>query len=378
MIRHAPTAAALTRASRSRRPVLGLGAALVGAAMFALATPEAPAQVDTIGEDRFVMDREGVKVSVPIYTSHDFDKGSEEVTIAFIFLHGTLRNAGRYMDWGVAATERAEATGHTVVVSPQFLMEVDINEHGLSNDVLFWTNNGWKQGDLSRRSTEENPRSVRVSSYEVMDEILLRLAASFPNLERVVVAGHSAGGQFVNRYAAGSMAEETLVNTTTRRPISVRYIVSNPSSYVYICERRPDAEGGFSVPENDDCENFDRYKYGLSDGLNAYMNRAGVDRIRVNLTTRDVVFLKGAEDNDPEARYLDQSCPAMAQGTNRFDRGIAYHRYLAELYGAQHEFIVVPGVGHSASRMFGSEGGRRAIFHSAAPQTQHQDEASSD
>ncbi len=355
-----------------------LATALAAGTMLALATPQASAQVDTIGEDRFVMEREGEKVSVPIYTSRDFDKGSEDVTLAFIILHGTLRNAGRYMDWGVSATERAEATGHTVVVSPQFLMEVDVNEHGLSNDVLFWTNNGWKQGDLSRRSTEENPRSVRVSSYEVMDEIVLRLAASFPNLEQIVVAGHSAGGQFVNRYAAGSMVEETLVNTTTRRPIKVRYIVSNPSSYVYLCERRPDAEGGFSVPENNDCENYDRYKYGLSDGLNSYMNRAGVDRIRASMASRDIVLLKGADDNDPDARYLDKSCPAMAQGAHRFERGAAYHRYLAELYGARHEFIVVPGVGHSASRMFGSEQGRSAIFHTLPAAAQHEVEASSD
>lgn len=377
MIRTATTLKARTRAARAKRPALRLGAALVAAAMLVAPATNASAQVDTVGEDRFVIDREGSQISIPIYTSHDFDKGSEEVTLAFIILHGTLRNAERYMDWGVAATERAEAAGHTAVVSPQFLMETDINEHDLGEDVLFWTNNGWKQGDLSRRGTDENPRSVRVSSYEVMDEILLRLAASFPNLEQVVVAGHSAGAQFVNRYAAGSMVEETLINTTTRRPIGVRYIVSNPSSYVYICERRPDANGGFSVPENNDCENYDRYKYGLSDGLNSYMNRAGVDRIRINLASRDLVLLKGADDNDPDARYLDKSCPAMAQGAHRLERGLAYHRYLAELYGAQHEIIVVPGVGHSARRMFGSENGRRVIFHAASSPAQQQDEASS-
>lgn len=355
-----------------------MAAALAAGAMLALATPQASAQVDTIGDDRFVIERDGEKVSIPIYTSHDFDKGSEEVTLAFIFLHGTLRNAGRYMDWGTAATRRAGATEHTVVVSPQFLMEVDINEHGLSRDVLFWTDGGWKQGDLSRRGTEDNPRSVRVSSYEMLDEVILRLAASFPNLERIVVAGHSAGGQFVNRFAAGSLVEETLINTTTRQPISVRYIVSNPSSYVYLCERRPDADGGFSVPDNNDCDRYDRYRYGLSDGVNAYMNRAGVDRIRANMTTRDIVFLKGADDNDPDARFLDKSCPAMAQGAHRLERGLAYHRYLSELYGARHELIVVPGVGHSASRMFGSEQGRSAIFHTLPAAAQQEDEASSD
>jgi hypothetical protein len=42
----------------------------------------------------------------------------------------------------------------------------------------------------------------KLTSFDFMDEIIHRLARKnvFPNLKTIVVAGHSAGGQFVTRY----------------------------------------------------------------------------------------------------------------------------------------------------------------------------------
>src|SRR4029078_2911446 len=79
-------------------------------------------------------------------------------------------------------------------------------------------------------------KGAKVTSFDVMDAILRRLARrdSFPNLRTIIVAGHSAGGQFVPRYQMSTQVHETLA-------IPVSYIVANPSSYAYLDPMRPTA-----------------------------------------------------------------------------------------------------------------------------------------
>ena len=62
------------------------------------------------------------------------------------------------------------------------------------------------------------------TSFDVMDEILMRLARSeaFPNLRSIVLAGHSAGGQFVGRYQMSNQVHDKL-------KLPITYIVANPS-----------------------------------------------------------------------------------------------------------------------------------------------------
>jgi len=62
-----------------------------------------------------------------------------------------------------------------------------------------------------------------------MDELLRRLARKevFPHLKTIVVAGHSAGGQFLIRY-------EMLNQLHAKLGVAISYGVANPSSYAYI------------------------------------------------------------------------------------------------------------------------------------------------
>ena len=60
---------------------------------------------------------------------------------------------------------------------------------------------------------------------------------------------------------------------------------------------------------------------------------------------------------------MDTRCPAMLQGPCRRTRGYQYMEYLRTLYGEPtHHLFTVPGVGHNASGMFGSEIGMRELF----------------
>jgi pimeloyl-ACP methyl ester carboxylesterase len=72
-----------------------------------------------------------------------------------------------------------------------------------------------------------------ISSFAAMDDLLRLIARkeTFPNLEAVIVAGQSAGGQFVQRYALTSLLPETLG--------LVHFVVANPSSYAYLDASRP-------------------------------------------------------------------------------------------------------------------------------------------
>src|SRR5438445_52472 len=77
----------------------------------------------------------------------------------------------------------------------------------------------------------------KLTSFDFVDEILRKLANKqvFPNLKAIVVAGHSAGGQFVDRYAMANQVHDKV-------GVPVTYIVSNPSSYAYLDRMRPRGE----------------------------------------------------------------------------------------------------------------------------------------
>jgi len=72
---------------------------------------------------------------------------------------------------------------------------------------------------------------------------------------QVVIFGNSAGGQFVNRYAAVGRGPGALA----ARGIQTRFIVANPSTYLYFGDDRPHAAPGRSA--------VNQWRYGF-DGAN--------------------------------------------------------------------------------------------------------------
>jgi pimeloyl-ACP methyl ester carboxylesterase len=263
------------------------------------------------------------------------------------------------------AAERKVPTAErdTLVLAPQFLTETERTKYRVSAAVPCWKGSRWIQGD------DSNPVGRHtVSAYRVVDAILERLSDRrlFPNLRAIVVAGHSGGGQFVQRYAAGTGIEERL----EAQGISVRWVVANPSSYLYLTPERPvpNAADRFGVPPpavRRRISWFNNYKYGL-DKLNRYMRAASEDRIRARYPRRAITYLLGERDNDPNHPQLDRGFAAELEGPTRLQRGLAFYGYLRHLYGPavtkHQQLAIVPGVGHSALRMFSSDAGARALF----------------
>lgn len=278
--------------------------------------------------------------------------GDRPVRRVVVVVHGDERNACEYASWSIGAAQAAGALDETLVVAPHFPSDDD--DEARREETLYWTSGGWKAGSLSR--TEPYDRPWQLSSFAVVDEIIERVQQNIPSLEEVVVAGHSAGGQLVQRYAAA-----------TRVSGPVRFVVANPSSYLYLDDRRwQDGElRDLDGDELEACPGYDDYKYGLDERFH-YFGGASRSDIRGRYGVRRIDYLLGADDTDQEGGNIDESCEATWQGRHRLERGRLFVAALGELYGEdvyeRHRLSIVPGVGHDAEDMLRSQEGRDALF----------------
>ena len=315
---------------------------------------------------------EGTPLRMPYFRNHSLNTTNEDIQLAVIAMHGSGDPIAETYLQRVenAAALVPGATDTTLIVAPQLAHFDDLEAHFGVGSVpadIMWGPHARFWGGLSRND------AVRISFFAGVDRILNHICHSghFPNLNRIVILGHSAGGQFVNRYAASSPFQCL--------GISIRYIVMNPSSFLYFNEDRwkpgtsytfepPTAATRASYPEcaaDDDFNARNNYGYGLED-LYSYHDRrlilpaAMISRYR----HRDIVHLVGENDNDPNDPWLATSCSAMLQGNHRLERCEVYNAYLEHFFGdrANHHFAIVPGAGHSGNQMIRSAIGLDFIF----------------
>ena len=293
---------------------------------------------------------------LPLYIAGgDWAKPSPEVTRAVLVFHGLLRDADVYLKSGEAALAEAGDAGRgTLLVVPQFLADMDLPAHGLPSDTLRWGRDSWMAGDPAHGPAP-------VSSFEAIDAILAHLAERrlFPNLKIVVVAGHSGGGQVVERYAVVGKGEAAL----TAQGIHVRYVVANPSSYVYFSADRPLPDGGTGpFAGTAACPAFNHWKYGF-DAVPPYVAGTSVAALESRFVARDVIYLLGTADTNPNHPALDKSCEGEAEGPYRLARGHSFFAYLQARHpGLTQRLWEVPGVGHDGAKMLGSACGLAALF----------------
>jgi pimeloyl-ACP methyl ester carboxylesterase len=288
-----------------------------------------------------------------LYRTYPLDAKNENITRAFIMIHGAGRDADNYFRTAVAAAFLAGALENTIVISPRFAS----NDGRSCRDTLAANEVSWSCSGDSWRSGGVALTNDRLNSYDFADEILRKLARkeAFPNLKAIVVAGHSAGGQFVTRYDMANHLHDSL-------GIPITYVVANPSSYAYLDPTRPNADGAEFRPFPDarNCTTYDRWPYGLQNRT-GYAAKLSDDELKKQLAARPVTYLLGEIDILPLGGF-DSSCPAMAQGPTRLARGQAYAKYVNQKYGAHHKLTVVPLCGHNARCMFTSEAALPIVF----------------
>jgi hypothetical protein len=312
--------------------------------------------VPTVQQGRMAFASSSGSVEVPIAVTRDWTRREDDVTRAIIVIHGWPRRDLRGGEHAVKAA--GDAARGTIVITPQFLSAKDIAAHHLPGTILRWREGGWQKGEPSEDS-------AAVSSFQVVDQIFWRLAdrAIFPNLNTIVLAGHSAGGQFVQRYAAIGRGDAELGIA----PIHVRYVVANPATYLYFTDDRPNSAGGFAPFNAAACPGFNHWSYGLQGGVPSYASALpAFATVKARYLRRDVVYLLGTADDDPQADGLDRSCAGEAQGATRLARGLAYNAYVRMLDPkAKQRVLQVRGVGHHSHPMFSSACGLAALFDKA-------------
>jgi pimeloyl-ACP methyl ester carboxylesterase len=310
----------------------------------------------------------GSKGGTLVYRSQPLSTKNAAITRGVIMVHGLGRGADNAYRDVLAAAFLAGALEDTVLIAPRFAS----NEGGECNDTLAVGELGWHcqpRNDTWR--TGGAAVGSEITSFDLVDELLRRLARKdvFPNLRMIVVAGHSAGGQFATRYAMANQLHDRL-------PVKLSYLVANPSSYTYLDDLRPTwselpsgvaaAAPGYVLrpPANPpaafapyadakNCTGYDAWPYGLRERI-GYSAKLGDDQLKKQLTARPAVYLLGELDTLPLYGF-DSSCSAMAQGPTRVARGLAYAKYVSEKFGAQHKTLIVPACGHNGRCVFSAD-----------------------
>jgi hypothetical protein len=318
------------------------------------ARPRNEYPVRVVGSERFRVSTARGSGWVPVYRSAG-EALDHRVSRVVIVLHGRLRDADAYLLSAQRALSAADVDpDDTLLLVPQFLASADIVAHGLDEDALHWDWTSWMGGD-------DALGPAPVSSFDVLDSLLQAVAdrSRFAALREVVIAGHSGGAQVAHRYAVVGRAAALL----EEQGVPCRYVIANPSSYVYFDRMRPDGHGGFTPADESACAGVDTWKYGIQEPPR-YASSAAFEQRYVR---SDVIYLLGEADCDPQHQALDRSCAANAQGPHRLARGLAYVAYLRARHPQlTHRCWRVAGVGHNGEGMFKSTEGLLALFNANA------------
>lgn len=296
------------------------------------------------------------KARALVYRTYPLAAKNTKIRRALIMIHGTNRNPDHYFATATGAAFLAGAVDDTIVIAPA------IRSHdGRCQDKLEADEVSWSCGGDSWRSGGQAASNPELSSFDFIDAILKLLAdkSRFPNLQEIVVAGHSAGGQFVSRYAMANRVHDKL-------GVAVSYVVANPSSYAWPDATRPlpagdgapdKAVGGWDSEEVHGqfsygaftataAPTYDKWPYGLEDRTKGYTVGISDEQLKKQLASRPITYLLGQVDTLPLGGF-DHSPAAMAQGATRRARGEAFVKYVNEHLGSHSAALIVPECGHN-------------------------------
>ncbi|KAI5359257.1 Putative carbohydrate-binding WSC, alpha/Beta hydrolase [Septoria linicola] len=311
-------------------------------------------------------------VTLVNYYSHGTDGGrivESKIQRAVIVIAGLQRDCNNYENdmlnsLKVATAADANINVDTVaVISPCFPNGNDKNYmypwtdglaagQGSQSSALVWSGSQWSAG-----ATNQYPRSSRnISSFDVLDQLIAYYddATLFPNLKQIVLAGHSMGGQMLQRYAAVSQASFT-------RPVT--YWIGNPDSYAWLSTDRP-----LSTAE---CDTYDEYRAGYTDyasyggtlDYSGALVASGRDAILANFQTKQIAYARALLDHGDHS----SDCGANTTGASRHERFFyyisAFPPSCEDSTSANCDTVDLINVSHDNGQMFNSPAGQARLFH---------------
>jgi pimeloyl-ACP methyl ester carboxylesterase len=324
---------------------------------------------------------------IPYYSTMGPLDGGDTATLAqhlmvetvVVVIHGSSRNADDYLCCTHSALPLKDSSplgnSTVMVIAPWLRTPLDPPAELVSPSsssgtafALEWAEEGpiphtWRYGaDAINTATS-------FSAYAVVDSLLEQLQRDrvrFPHLRRVVVTGHSAGGQYTQRWALLSNSPALKVSQSR---FHVRIVVANPKSFCFLDNRRY-MNGRLQVPPDEHvqhCTDYNQWEWGLSNDTqvlptpykdHSIIAAGGVEAIKSRYPTRDVVYLAGELDVERNG-----DCRDRFQGRFRRERSQHFMASLREIYKRPvHHRLVVHGVHHDHCLMFQSPEGREALF----------------
>ena len=296
-----------------------------------------------------------------IYRSYSLEVRNQHITRVLVMMHGKNRDADNYFSTALAAAFLAQAMDDTAIVAPFMASSAPACGDPVTPPQIDFSCSGdsWRAG----ASAVSDPH---LTSFDFVDEILRKTATTgvFPNLRHIVIAGHSAGGQFAMRYAMSNKLHEQL-------GVTLSYVVANPSSYPWPDSARPLPTGDahpsaaeqawqdqhpharfeFGALDTSQCPDFNHWPFGLDGRTTGYTRDMESQGLVRQLASRPTTYVLGQIDVLPVAGF-DSSCAAMMQGPTRRARGEAFVAYLQQRWRAHHSIRIVPDCGHNARCIF--------------------------
>ncbi|WFD42862.1 hypothetical protein MPSI1_001512 [Malassezia psittaci] len=297
------------------------------------------------------------KITQPYYAMTGVN--NNQVKRVLISLPGLHRDSWKYANLFYNALRYVQdknkygvEEGDVLIVAPVVLNLDDQAAGGTNGDDSDWAvyrKSNWEFGG----NTQSPKADHSVSFYTALDKLIEKFLDKdqYPNVEKVVVAGHSLGGQAVQRYA--------LLKHEKSYDDQVMYWVGNPGAYTWITSDRPtDADCGGST---------NQFPYGLESGSTfpKYVQKMFDDGqnsgdIVNRFRSRKVRYALGLLDNGAG----DTHCEAYTQGANHLQRGANFVKSLDDDGGFPdtHSVSYVAGLSHQDYPMIAAEPSLQYLF----------------
>ncbi|CAD0022500.1 unnamed protein product, partial [Aureobasidium pullulans] len=265
---------------------------------------------------------------------------------AVIIVHGLNRDAGTYMSnnasypyWDYPPGAKKKASG---------------GAQSWTN-LLVWKGSQWAGG-----GTNQYPvKNTNVSSYDVLDQLIQYYSdkSIFPNVNQVVIAGHSLGAQTVQRYAAVGKPLSSMGVT-----VPVTYWIANPNSLVWLNSSRPLSTAS--------CAGYDDWRDGLSSYAdypslyNTGLVASGTSAVLANYQSKNKAYARGTLDMGDDS----SGCAPFTTGSNRHERFYYFINWWtptceAPTSGSGHcDTIDLVPMGHDGGGMMASSAGLARLF----------------
>lgn len=297
---------------------------------------------------------------------------------AVIVIHGARNDPWNYHAAMIQAlelvVENDEVTLDTVAITAPYFPNDDdanvgfpYNADGATDadkspsPALVWYDDNWSGGSNNKYP----PGTQTVSGFDALDQLIQWYGNKdrFPNINQIVVSGHSMGAQMANRFAAVGKTGTELGITT---PVS--YWIGDPNSMVWFSETRPLSTSKCPTGYDDWREGFTNYNtYGSPQSTAMTYNTALVAQGRAallaNYQSRTIAYARATKDKgDYNPNDLCASYTTGADRNERFFEFIENFPPTCQDPAGPCQTVDIVVSTHDAPTMFQDVSGRYRLF----------------